>query len=185
MTYEDYKNSKEKKNKKNIISIFLNKLFTIIIFCMLIVIISNYSSRFKNFIINDVLNSTMDFSFVNKIINKYTDVFKKSADVNVSSIVENSEEEYLDGIKYILKDKEEILAKEGGIVTFIGQKEGYNNTIIIQQSNGYYAWYGNISPLIKIYDYVEKGTVIGSASKEYYYALFKDDKKVNIYENKN
>ena len=74
-------------------------------------------------------------------------------------------------------------AQDSGIVTFIGKKEGYNNTIIIQQSNGYYAWYGNVSESIKIYDYIEKGSVIGSADKEYYYALFKDDKKVDLNEN--
>ena len=68
-------------------------------------------------------------------------------------------------------------------VTFIGEKEGYNNTIIVQQSNGYYAWYGNVTEKVKLYDYVEKGTVIGTATDEYYYVLLKDDKPVNINEN--
>ena len=74
--------------------------------------------------------------------------------------------------------------KDSGIVTYIGKKKGYNNTVIIQQSNGYYAWYGNIKENVKLYDFIEKGSVIGSSlSNEYYYALFKDDKKVSINEN--
>ena len=76
------------------------------------------------------------------------------------------------------KDNEKILLKNSGIVTFIGNKDGYNNTIIVQQSNGYYAWYGNIKESIKLYDYVEKGSEIGSASGEYYYVLLKDDKPI-------
>ena len=77
---------------------------------------------------------------------------------------------------------ENIYVKDSGIVTYIGNKEGYNNTIIIQQSNGYYAWYGNIKESVKLYDYVEKGSILGSASKEYYYVLLKDDKVVDISE---
>ena len=62
MTYEEYKNNKSNKKKNSIISIILSKLFTIIIFSMLIITMCNHSSRFKNFIVNDVLNNTMDFS---------------------------------------------------------------------------------------------------------------------------
>ena len=67
-------------------------------------------------------------------------------------------------------------------VTYIGEKEGYNNTVIIQQSNGYYAWYGNIKENVKLYDYVESGTQIGTASNEYYYVLLKDDKPLSIHD---
>ena len=182
MTYEEYKKNKEPKHKKKYLSIFLNKLFTIIIFIMIVLIISNYSPKFKNFIINDVLNKSMDFSKYNKIIKKFTNRFENKNTMNVSNIIE-TKEEYLDGIKYIIDGTKDVYVKGSGIVTFIGKKDGYNNTIIVQQSDGYYAWYGNINESVKIYDYVEKGSIIGSANKEYYYALFKDNKKVNLNEN--
>ncbi len=179
MTYDEYKNSKECKTKKNYLKVFLGKLFTIIIFSMTIIIISNLSSDFRNFIINDVLNSTFDFSSFNKFVNKTTNVFKNNETMNVSSeVVVSNTEEYLDGVKYILKETEKVYVKDSGIVTFIGKKEGYNNTIVIQQSNGYYAWYGNVKESIKLYDYVEKGSVIGTATDEYYYVLLKDDKPI-------
>ena len=184
MTYEDYKNTKavKKKNKSSIIKKFLNKLFTIIIFTMLVITISNYSPKFRNFIIDKVLNDTMDFSVVNNFINKFTSVFKEKEEVqNVSSNIDTKKhEKYLDGIKYIIGDNEEVLIKDSGIVTFIGNKDGYNNTIVVQQSNGYYAWYGNINESVKLYDYIEKGSVIGTSSQEYYYVLLKDDKPINI-----
>ena len=34
--------------------------------------------------------------------------------------------------------------EESGIVVFIGEKEGYNNTVIIQRIDGIDEWYGNI-----------------------------------------
>ena len=181
MTYEDY--SKKTSNKKNYLKVLLNKLFTVIIFTMLVITISNYSPKFKSFLVDKVLNDSMDFSFFNNIVNKITTVFKSEEIIPVSSNINDTKyEKYLSGVKYIINDNEEVTIKDSGIVTFIGEKDGYNNTIIIQQSNGYYAWYGNIKESVKLYDYIEKGSVIGSASKEYYYVLLKDDKPINIYE---
>jgi len=181
MTYEEYKNNKIPKKKNNILKNLLNKLFTIVIFTMLVVITSNYSPKFRDFIINDVLNNTMDFSKLNKFINKTTSIFETEETMNVSSITNNEEyTKYLDGVKYKIEENENIYLKDSGIVTFIGEKEGYNNTIIIQQSNGYYAWYGNVKESVKLYDYLESGTIIGNASNEYYYVLLKDNKPIDI-----
>ena len=183
MTYEEYKNKRisNKRSSSGILSNMLNKFFTIIIFTMLVVIISNYSPKFKSFVIDKVLNSTFDFSFINKSLNKVTNIFKREQTiVNVSKNENISSEKYKDGIKYFIKENENIYLKESGIVTYIGEKEGYNNTIIIQQSNGYYAWYGNVKENVKLYDYVESGSIIGTASDEYYYVLLKDDKPVLI-----
>ena len=84
MTYEEYKNNKNEKPKNEILKKILSKLFTIIIFIMLVVTISNYSPGFKNFIIDDVLNSTYDFSKVNKLINNFTTVFKNDNTTKVT-----------------------------------------------------------------------------------------------------
>ena len=92
MTYDEYRSSKDNKPKKNYIKIFLSKLFTIIIFTMTIVIISNLSSNFRNFIINNVLDSTFDFSILNKVINKTTNVFKSDKLMEVASEIEKDED---------------------------------------------------------------------------------------------
>ena len=182
MTYEEYKNKKDSK-ANNIFKKILSKLFTIVIFTMIVITLSNMSPKFKSFIIDKVLNSTIDFSFVNKLSNKVTNVFKTSN--NTLPVVKeenNRKERYKDGIKYIVNKGASVNIKDSGIVTYIGNKDGYNNTVIIQQSNGYYAWYGNIKEEVKLYDYIEAGETIGTSSDEYYYALFKDDKPVDLNE---
>lgn len=180
MTYEEYKNKKSinLKHNKNLLNNLFNKLWTVIVWSLLIIIICNYSPSFKSFLVNKVLNSTFDFSHINKIVNKFTNIFKKDIETLPVSKEILKNEKYKDGIKYYVEDDNNVYLKDSGIVTFIGEKEGYNNTIIIQQSNGYYAWYGNVKENIKLYDYVESGTIIGTADKEYYYVLLKDDKPV-------
>lgn len=183
MTYEEYKNKKDSK-ANNIFKKILSKLFTIVIFTMIVITFSNTSPKFKSFIVDKVLNSTIDFSFVNKLSNKVTNVFKTSN--NTLPVVKeenNRKEKYKDGIKYIVNKGASVNIKDSGIVTYIGNKDGYNNTIIIQQSNGYYAWYGNIKEEVKLYDYIESGSKIGETlTNEYYYVLLKDNKPVNLNE---
>lgn len=183
MTYEEYKNKKDSK-ANNIFKKILSKLFTIVIFTMIVITLSNMSPKFKSFIVDKVLNSTIDFSFVNKLSNKVTNVFKTSN--NTLPVVKeenNRKERYKDGIKYIVNKGTSVNIKDSGIVTYIGNKDGYNNTVIIQQSNGYYAWYGNIKEEVKLYDYIESGSKIGETlTNEYYYILLKDNKPVNLNE---
>ncbi len=183
MTYEEYKNKKDSK-ANNIFKKILSKLFTIVIFTMIVITLSNMSPKFKSFIVDKVLNSTIDFSFVNKLSNKVTNVFKTSN--NTLPVVKeenNRKERYKDGIKYIVNKGASVNIKDSGIVTYIGNKDGYNNTVIIQQSNGYYAWYGNIKEEVKLYDYIESGSKIGETlTNEYYYILLKDNKPVNLNE---
>ena len=64
MTYEEYKNKNNTK-KSSVFKIILSKFYTVIIFTMIVIIISNSNSTFRNFLINDVLNNTMDFSKIN------------------------------------------------------------------------------------------------------------------------
>ena len=59
----------------------------------------------------------------------------------------------------------------------------YNNTIIIEDLNGVYIWYGNVSTTsLKLYDYVEKGTYIGEAERNLYMVFSKDNKYLNYEE---
>lgn len=177
MTYEDYK-KRNNINKKEILKKLLGKLYTIVIFTMFVIILSNTNESFKKFLIDDVLNNTMDFSKVNNALDNVTNVFKED-ETKIVFNEEKEQEEYKDGYKYYINKNEEVKLKDSGIITYIGEKEGYGNTIIVQQSNGYYAWYGNINEEVKLYDYIEAGESIGKSKEDYYYyVLLKDDKPI-------
>ena len=65
---------------------------------------------------------------------------------------------------------------ESGVVVFIGEKENYGNTVIIEQVDGVETIYGNVNiNTIKIYDYVEKGELLGEVNGNKLYLSFQKD----------
>ena len=73
---------------------------------------------------------------------------------------------------------------ESGIVVYIGEKENYKQTVIVQQMNGVDVWYGNIKQTnVKLYDYVEKGALIGQVSDKTLYLVFQKEGKFIDYQN--
>ena len=78
-----------------------------------------------------------------------------------------------------------VQAINDGLVTFAGVKEGIGKTVIIQHSDKSETWYGNLEDVkVKLYEYVDKRTVVGTVSAstgenktkgQYYFAIKKDD----------
>ncbi|MEH7545000.1 M23 family metallopeptidase [Bacillus sp. OTU2372] len=78
-----------------------------------------------------------------------------------------------------------VQAINDGLVTFAGVKEGIGKTVIIQHSDKSETWYGNLDDVkVKLYEYVDKRTVVGTVSAstgedktkgQYYFAIKKDD----------
>ena len=51
-----------------------------------------------------------------------------------------------------------IEAMNEGLVLFVGQKEGFGNTVVIQHADKSESWYGNLSEIdVTLYEYIEKG----------------------------
>ena len=70
-----------------------------------------------------------------------------------------------------------IVSLKGGIVIFKGNKEGYNNTIIVQGSDGFDIWYGNLENInVNIYDYIDEGSIVGNCLENLYLVITKDNK---------
>ena len=71
---------------------------------------------------------------------------------------------------------------DAGIVVFIGEKEDYGKTVIIQQTDGVDVWSGNVDNLnVKIYDYVESGALLGETKDDKLYLVFKKEGEVLDY----
>ena len=174
---------KYKKRKDNNISIsFFNRfaiksMLSIMLF-LLFLIGNKKIDNFNEFIYNNIYSNNITFA---KFYNIYKTYFgnlfpiKELDDTLVfnESISYIKEEEYLDGVKLTVDDNYLIPSINDGIVIFIGDKDNYHNTIIIQDLNGIEIWYSNINiGNIGIYDYVKKGDYLGEAISNEIYLRF-------------
>lgn len=174
MTLKEYKDSK----KNNKVFIKLKNLFTRVIVCSSIVlsilIMCNLSSETKEKVREELFNTNINFSFFNKMYSKLfiknNDVMPVSGNEDIYSDYEN----YYEGISINVKD-ENVKTIQSGIVVYIGEKDNYKKTIILQQSDGTDAWYGNIEDVnINLYDYVPKGTNIATVKDKLYLVFEKN-----------
>jgi stage IV sporulation protein FA len=76
----------------------------------------------------------------------------------------------------------DVIAINAGMVIFIGEKENFGKTIIIQHSDTSETWYGKLDSInksVKLYDVVERGAVIGKVTEieentgQFYFAVKK------------
>jgi len=185
-------NTVRKNNKKNnykISSKYVLKLLLTIVIVLIVLILIKSSNNFKANFYKYVYEQNISFAKLNKLYEKYIgnalpleNVVNKTEVVFSEKINYTNKENYKDGVKLEVSSNYLIPIQESGIVVYIGEKEGYNNVIIIQQEKGDDMWYGNISNVnVKLYDYVNKGAVLGECN-DYLYLLFKKDGNVLNYE---
>lgn len=166
------------KQKKYIKSLFTRVLVSIILFLVTSIFI-NYSDKNLLFYKQNFYNKSFNFSYVNKLYNKYLGgilPFKNSYNdqmVMKSEANYSNNEEYENGVKIIDLEGENIKALKSGIVVYIGQKENFNETIIIQGSDGIDYWYGNLENInVTLYDYVEEDFILGNPKDGMLYLQF-------------
>ena len=94
------------------------------------------------------------------------------------------QEEIENGVRLIVKKDSVITAVESGLVIFVGEKEGYGTTLVLEQVDGVEAWYVGVDTKdLKIYDYVEKASIIGTSKEEKVDFYFKKNGEVIDYKN--
>lgn len=174
MTLEEYRKNKNGQSSNSFFKKFSLKLVLSIFILFGILSIIKLSPDTKERIQKELFETNLDFSVVSNIFSK---VFPKEESVTVSNdgIKYKKYSPYLDGVKVSTNEGESINLIDSGIVVFIGNKEGYGNTLIVQQSNGVDVWYGNLDNIsVNIYDYVNKNTIIGEAKDELYLVFQKN-----------
>ena len=185
MTIEEYKNKKKGQtvSSNKYLNGLVKRTMICFVFVLLVLAISLTSESGRNYIKKYLLETNFEFSKINSIYNKYIGKLNNEniETVNSNQLLEyTKEEEYKDGVKLTVSENYNVNLLESGIVVYIGEKEGYGNTIIVQQSNGIDAWYGNIENVgVKIYDYIEKGSIIGNASNTLYLVFQKNGENLN------
>lgn len=181
------KKMKPKKNS-NFISESFTKILLSIIFLLLSVIYIKLSPENLEYFKKHIFESNLTFT---KINNWYHNTFgsilptvKEPNDSLVSkNITSGEKEEYLDGYKIKSSLHHPVVSLSGGLLVFMGEKEGYGNTFIIQGMDGVDIWYGGLeNGDLKLYDYVDAGSIIGSSKNDFYYLVFKKDGEKVSYE---
>lgn len=155
--------------------IIIKFLLSLIIMLVLLILIKQ-NVEFKTKFYQYVYDTNFSFATINNwyeskfgsplpfkdLINDTQTVFKEKLKYSESS-------KYKDGVKLEVGSNYLVPSLEKGIVIFIGEKEDYGNTVIVQQQNGIDVWYSNLESIsVKLYDYIDSGILIGEANNELY-----------------
>lgn len=192
--YENIVNRRNKKddNSSGIKEYLMNlaiRFFVVVVILVSLAIIYKSDSSFKDNISGYFFEEDISFAKIKKIYDKYLggilpfknkdntiEVFDEKLNYSESSI-------YYDGVKLSVTESYLVPNLEEGMVVFIGDKENYGKTVIIENLDGVDYWYGNInSTSLKLYDYVEKGSLVGEVNNNLYMVFSIDGKYVNYEE---
>ena len=169
---------------------WLFKTSIVVVITLIILISIKTNNKIKNYIYDHVYNDSISFAYINKVYKKYfgnNDLLESkitTKPVFNEKLIYDSKEKYKDGLKIVVNDNYLVPSLEEGLVIFTGTKDGYGNVVIISQVDGVDVWYGNLNNInVKLYDYINKGSLIGNCN-DYLYLVFKKDGKILNYEDK-
>lgn len=168
----------------------ISRVLITIIFVLGSIIFTNISEDNKALYQKYVLENSLEFTKINEL---YQSVF---GNVDIAKKDENSDSEvvfgdvsytniepFKNGVKLTVGMNEVVNVITSGIVVFIGEKDDLGNTVIIQGNDGVDIWYSNITENdIKVYDYVEAGSILGSSNSEAIYLTINKDGEFINYE---
>ena len=166
--------SNKKDNSSNIKKYLTNlvvRMLVVVVIIFSLAIIYKGDSSLKDNISTYFFEENISFTKIKKVYDKYlggilpikkeentTEVFDEKLNYSDSSI-------YYDGVKLSVSESYLVPSLEEGMVVFIGDKENYGKTVIIENLDGVDYWYGNITNTsLKLYDYVEKGAFVGEVN---------------------
>ena len=178
------KDKEVKKDKKNYLVSFFNKVLVCFILVITCLILFKSNNEFKEFTSNKVYSDNISFAYLNNLYNKYFGKLLPSIkEENITSVFNEKLEYssyniYLDGYKLSVSNSYLVPIIESGIVVFMGNIEGYGESIIIEGIDGVDIWYSNIiNPSYKLYDYVTKGSFLGEVDGNELYLVFEKNQE--------
>lgn len=190
--YSKKNNKKSTVNKYKILYNFIIKVLVCVLIFIILLIVVKTNPKLKDRIYDIVYENHFSFAYINNLYKKHfgdvlpfenivpndtEGVFNESLDYDDVNL-------YKDGAVLSVNTNYLVPVLESGIVVFIGEKEHYGKTIIVQQIDGVDTWYGNVSiGDIKIYDYVQKGNLLGEVLDDKLYLVFQKEGKYLDYKN--
>ncbi len=186
MNVENYRGKKTVQKKlvlKKQIRNFINKVLIVIALFLTCLICLKSKPSFKNQLIHYVYEDNFEFTKLKSVYEKYfgkilsiDQLAPKEEAVFNEKLQYKKTNVYKDGVMLTVDEGYMIPTLESGIVVFMGEKEGYGTTVIVEQVDGIDVWYSNIqSNDIKMYDYLEKGSLIGEVKGDKLYMVFQKE----------
>ena len=186
------KQNKNSGSKKYFISLINRSLIS---FLLLIISMCFIKSNDKNklFIKENIYNKNINFAKINKIYESYfgkiypIEELEKKTSVTIEPVFSeklaySNKEDYKEGVKLTVEDNYLVPILESGIVVYIGEKDNYGYTIIVEQVKGVDIWYVGLKKTdLKLYDYVEKGKLLGEIDNNELYLFYQKDGKFISY----
>lgn len=135
----------------------------------------------KQFFYDNFLSDNFDFAYFNSLYKKYFgslipfDGIGSVSPVFSEKLIYTDFSSYLDGVSLSVGDNYTVPSLNSGLVIFVGEKDGYGKTVIVQQSDGVDVWYSNLDSVsVKLYEYVSDGGFIGNCSGNLFLVFKKD-----------
>lgn len=169
----------------------ITKLCLTIILTLATLIVLKTNPKYKATFYQQVYDNHISFATINDTYQKYfgsplpfKDLFQTNTEPVFQETLKYKEQhKYKDGVELVVDSNYLVPILESGMVVFIGEKEGYGNTVIVQQMDGIDTWYSNLKTInVKLYDYVEKGSLLGEVNQDRLYLVYKKNGTVLNYE---
>ena len=184
MYIDDY--LKKKNKKKSILKVFLSKLLLLTLIFLVTVICIKKDNNIKNFLDKNILSKNFSFTEIKSVYTKYFggilpfDNLVSVEPVFSEKLEYTSINKYKDGVSLTVSNNYLVPIQYSGIVIFVGEKDGYGKTVIIE-SEEVTIWYSNINSDIKLYDEVKKGEYLGETIEDKLYLVFQKDGNIIDY----
>ena len=187
---ERIRNKHSKKKKDNNKSINLTKFLLVIILTLITLIAIKKDIKFKELFYKYIYEDSINFAKINEYYEKifgsyipFEDTTNKVTPVFNEKLTYISSNKYLDGVKLTVEKNYLVPVLLSGLVVYIGEKEGYGNTVIVQGIDGIDIWYGNVNNIsISLYDYIDKKSLLGTTKDDVLYLVYKKDGEILNYE---
>lgn len=182
----------KRRLRKEVVNYITKILLSIIFLLVTLIYVSDTSNKetYKKLFFTDSLSfAKINNWYQNKfgsIIPLEDVTIENTEKVFNESIEYETMDDYLDGKLLKVKDNYMIPSIESGVIVFLGEKDSYGNTCIIQGIDGVDIWYANIDTSnLNLYDYIKKGTLLGPVKNNNLYLLFMKDNSFISYEEYN
>lgn len=168
---------------------YINKFLFTVLLTVVTLIVLKANTKLKAPFYKYVYEDNISFAEINKTYKKYfgsqipfSDMFKETKTVFNEKLKYNNKKEYKEGVELEVDNSYLVPAIEEGMVVFVGEKEHYGKTVIVSGTNGVDIWYGNINSNVKLYDYIDKNSLLGESIDKKIYLVFKKDSNILNYE---